>query len=103
MKHNNLLLNNLVGNLYKKLKDKFCSLVLTLSIVIILLVICQAQNRMTEILANGIGRKAQVAMRNKHGNSKNSHPVRPRHLDYLQDQHGGNKVTVTDVFQVSTT
>ncbi|XP_054282738.1 protein timeless-like isoform X1 [Macrosteles quadrilineatus] len=50
-----------------------------------------AQHRMTEILANGIGRKAQVAMRNKHGNSKNSHPVRPRHLDYPQDQHSGNK------------
>ncbi|KAG8247355.1 hypothetical protein J6590_062417, partial [Homalodisca vitripennis] len=42
----------------------------------------QAQTRMTEMLAHGNGRKAQVAMRNKHGNSKNTHPAKHRQPDH---------------------
>uniref|UniRef100_A0A1B6GIL8 Timeless N-terminal domain-containing protein n=1 Tax=Cuerna arida TaxID=1464854 RepID=A0A1B6GIL8_9HEMI len=42
----------------------------------------QAQTRMTEMLAHGKGRKAQVAMRNKHGNSKNIHPAKYRQPDH---------------------
>ncbi|XP_046676926.1 protein timeless-like isoform X1 [Homalodisca vitripennis] len=41
-----------------------------------------AQTRMTEMLAHGNGRKAQVAMRNKHGNSKNTHPAKHRQPDH---------------------
>lgn len=50
----------------------------------------QMQNRMTEIIINGKVRKAQVAMRNKHGNSaKNNHHVKHRQSDHShsQDQH----------------